>query len=288
VATLGTACTADHVAKLFRFTDSVIFSFDGDAAGRRAARRALEAALPHATDTRSIRFLFLPAEHDPDSFIREFGSAAFERQVLEAVPLSKQLIEQARDDVDLSAAEGRARLLANARPLWSALPDAMLKRQLLGDLAAAAATPASELAQLWGTTTPAARRPPPSASASPHRRAPVSAARRPEDHAARTLLLESRWWDEIGPADHELLCQLGDWHGELFRWLDRVLAERGALPWAALREGLAGQPFAVSALALVDLSDASIEPVVEDLRGALSQLRTAPGQREAWRALGRL
>ncbi len=70
VATLGTACTADHLHKLLRFTDAVVFSFDGDAAGRRAAARALEAALPHASDTRSIRFLFLPAEHDPDSFVR--------------------------------------------------------------------------------------------------------------------------------------------------------------------------------------------------------------------------
>ena len=77
VATLGTACTADHVHKLFRFTESVIFSFDGDAAGRRAAGRALEAALPHATDTRSIKFLFLPSEHDPDSYVRELGSEAF-------------------------------------------------------------------------------------------------------------------------------------------------------------------------------------------------------------------
>jgi DNA primase len=72
VATLGTACTPEHVQKLFRFTDSVVFSFDGDAAGRRAARKALDGALPHATDTRSIKFLFLPAEHDPDSFVREW------------------------------------------------------------------------------------------------------------------------------------------------------------------------------------------------------------------------
>ena len=79
VATLGTACTAEHVQKLFRFTDTVVFSFDGDAAGRRAAGRALEAALPHATDLRSARFLFLPSEHDPDSYVRELGAAAFER-----------------------------------------------------------------------------------------------------------------------------------------------------------------------------------------------------------------
>ena len=75
VATLGTACTEDHLRKLFRFTDAVVFSFDGDAAGRRAATRALEAALPHATDLRSIRFLFLPPEHDPDSFVRARGRA---------------------------------------------------------------------------------------------------------------------------------------------------------------------------------------------------------------------
>ena len=81
VATLGTACTAEHVHKLLRFTEKVIFSFDGDAAGRRAAGRALEAALPHATDTRSFRFLFLPKEHDPDSYVREHGTKAFEQYV---------------------------------------------------------------------------------------------------------------------------------------------------------------------------------------------------------------
>src|SRR5215217_7900132 len=95
VATLGTACTPDHVQKLFRFTDSVVFSFDGDAAGRRAARKALDGALPYATDVRSVKFLFLPAEHDPDSFIREFGRDAFARLVQQAVPLSRFLIDVA-------------------------------------------------------------------------------------------------------------------------------------------------------------------------------------------------
>ena len=77
VATLGTACTAEHVQKLVRFTDAVVFSFDGDAAGRRAAGRALEACLPHAADTRTFRFLFLPVEHDPDSFVRELRRSGF-------------------------------------------------------------------------------------------------------------------------------------------------------------------------------------------------------------------
>ena len=132
VATLGTACTAEHVHKLLRFTEKVIFSFDGDAAGRRAAGRALEAALPHATDTRSFRFLFLPKEHDPDSYVREHGTKAFEQYVQDALPLSQQLIEVAQHDCDMATAEGRARMLAQARPLWSALPEGALQTPVAG------------------------------------------------------------------------------------------------------------------------------------------------------------
>ena len=149
VATLGTACTPDHVQKLFRFTDSVVFSFDGDSAGRRAARKALDAALPLASDTRSVKFLFLPAEHDPDSFIRANGEAAFAQCVKEAMPLSRFLIESASADCDLTSAEGRARMASQARPLWSALPDGALKRQLIGDLAEGIGLGASDLLQLW-------------------------------------------------------------------------------------------------------------------------------------------
>ncbi len=153
VATLGTACTTDHVQKLFRFTDSVVFSFDGDAAGRRAARKALEGALPYATDLRTVKFLFLPPEHDPDSYIREHGGDAFSRYVGEATPLSRFLIDSAREGCDLSTAEGRARMLAHAQPLWHLLPEGALKRQLLGELADLGQLDARELSGLW---TPAA------------------------------------------------------------------------------------------------------------------------------------
>ena len=149
VATLGTACTAEHVHKLLRFTEKVIFSFDGDAAGRRAAGRALEAALPHATDTRSFRFLFLPKEHDPDSYVREHGTKAFEQYVQNALPLSQQLIEAAQAECDMGTAEGRARMLAQARPLWAALPEGALQRQLLGELASKANLPLDDLNALW-------------------------------------------------------------------------------------------------------------------------------------------
>ncbi|CAM4375482.1 DNA primase [Comamonas aquatilis] len=149
VATLGTACTPDHVQKLFRFTEAVVFSFDGDGAGRRAARKALDAALPLATDTRSIKFLFLPAEHDPDSFIREFGSEAFARYVGDATPLSRFLIEAASDGCDLGQTEGRAHMASNARPLWSLLPDGVLKRQLLSEIAALAQLDSRDLSEIW-------------------------------------------------------------------------------------------------------------------------------------------
>jgi DNA primase len=138
------------VQKLFRFTDSVVFSFDGDGAGRRAARKALDGALPYATDVRSIKFLFLPAEHDPDSYVREFGQEAFAEQIKQAMPLSRFLIEAASADCDLQTAEGRARLSSQARPLWQLLPEGALKQQLLSELAQLIQLETAGLEKLWG------------------------------------------------------------------------------------------------------------------------------------------
>jgi DNA primase len=224
VATLGTACTAEHVQKLFRFTDAVVFSFDGDAAGRRAAGRALEAALPHATDLRTVRFLFLPPEHDPDSFVRELGAEAFEQQVTKAVPLSRQLIEQAGRRCDLATAEGRSRMLAQARPLWNALPDGALKRQLLPELARQAQLEVADLVALWGRLLAGGQRPrawrrqPPAAPLNrpvPLRK-PAAAPPRPSaDLALRLLLRHSDWWASCPADDHQLLHELG---GPTARW----------------------------------------------------------------------
>jgi len=180
VATLGTACTNDHVQKLFRFTDSVVFSFDGDAAGRRAARKALDGALPFATDVRSIKFLFLPAEHDPDSFIRAYGKEVFADYVAKATPLSRFLVESAQEGCDLGTAEGRARMTSNAKPLWSQLPDGALKLQLLSEIAHLVQLGSTELGTLWahGAAKPA----PAEAPRRPREMPPVTAYEPDDEH----------------------------------------------------------------------------------------------------------
>jgi DNA primase len=274
VATLGTACTPEHVQKLFRFTDSVVFSFDGDAAGRRAARKALDGALPHATDVRTVKFLFLPAEHDPDSFIREFGNDAFARCVSEAVPLSRFLIEAASEGCDLATAEGRAHLASNAKPLWNALPEGALKRQLLGDIAEQVQLHARELSDVWSdkpARAPGAVRPGkkyqndsyqgpaddgdwPKSFKSTAPRSNLGARLRPAsraDHAARLLLSRMDLWDALTAEDHAMLCELPPPHGTLFVWLDHQFHDQGALPWGQLRDQLAGRDFEAKAQELM-------------------------------------
>ncbi|WP_426319188.1 DNA primase [Pseudoduganella sp. R-43] len=156
VATLGTACTTTHVQKLLRQTDNVIFSFDGDKAGRRAARRALEACLPHVSDDKTIKFLFLPAEHDPDSYIREYGAHAFEQQVHEAMPLSQFLLREAAGEHDLTSPEGRARVQFDAKPLLQAMPPTSLRLQIVRGLATMTQSTPGEIEQLFELAKPVA------------------------------------------------------------------------------------------------------------------------------------
>ena len=252
VATLGTACTAEHVHKLFRFTDSVVFSFDGDAAGRRAAGRALEAALPHATDLRTIRFLFLPAEHDPDSYVRELGSEAFEQCVAQAVPLSRQLIDAAGDGCDLASAEGRARMLATAKPLWTALPDGALKRQMLTELATLGRLETADLASLWGAA-PAPRSPRQTGSA----RAPRVSARVSRgtanllDRALWLLTQRSDLWLAMDGECHDLLAGQAAPYDLFFGCLERSLHEHGPLAADALLAELRAEAGQVGATAVI-------------------------------------
>ncbi|MEX3557615.1 MAG: DNA primase [Burkholderia sp.] len=148
VATLGTACTPIHAQKLLRQTDTVVFSFDGDVAGCRAARRALEACLPHAADNRTICFLFLPTEHDPDSYVREFGAEAFSDQVRRAMPLSQFLLNEAIAGKELDHPEGRAKALFEAKPLLQVLPANALRAQIMHMFADRLNIPFEEVAGL--------------------------------------------------------------------------------------------------------------------------------------------
>src|SRR5688572_5604500 len=135
VATLGTATTPVHVSKLLRLADELVFCFDGDAAGRKAAWRALEVSLPLAPDHKPIRFLFLPDGEDPDTYIRQQGKDAFEARVREAETLSQFLLAQLRADVDLATPEGRARLLSVAKSHVQKITAPALRLQLINEIA---------------------------------------------------------------------------------------------------------------------------------------------------------
>ena len=130
VATLGTATTEAHTQRLLRMADEVVFSFDGDAAGQRAAWRALENALPALRDGKQVRFLFLPTEHDPDSYVREFGQAAFEDMVANALPLSEYWIRELNVRHAGDSAEAKAGRAAAARLHLEVVSAPMLREVL--------------------------------------------------------------------------------------------------------------------------------------------------------------
>ena len=285
VATLGTACTTEHVQKMFRFTDAVVFSFDGDAAGRRAARKALDGALPFATDVRNVKFLFLPAEHDPDSFIREHGSQAFARMVSDATPLSRFMIEVSREGCDIDTAEGRAMLASQAKPLWMALPEGILKTQLLGEFADLIGIGERELQRLWlaagqrptaersrlagkGLTNPT--------SAKPRRPVPIrSKPASREDRALQILFSDMKQWSVMASPLQHLLMDLTSAHGRLFTWLDQQWQEHGLQPLAALREGLRGHEHEAVLAGLLDKMPLDIDHDPSELQSIMLEIEKA-------------
>ena len=148
LATLGTATTAEHLQRIFRLTSEVVFCFDGDRAGRAAAWRALENALPQAREGRQLRFLFLPEGHDPDSLVGEEGREKFEKRLDGALPLSEYLIGQLAAQVDLEHVDGRARLAELARPLLQKISPGVYRELLIDRLAESVRMPAARLASL--------------------------------------------------------------------------------------------------------------------------------------------
>ncbi len=153
VASLGTSTTAEHIQLLFRTTDNIICCYDGDRAGRDAAWRALETALPFLNDGRSLRFMFLPEGDDPDSLVRREGKEAFEKRMEQAHSLSKFLFDSLVPQVDLSTQEGNGKLYSLARPLIDKIPSETLRLYLLRELGSLTGNPDIEqMDRLFGRT----------------------------------------------------------------------------------------------------------------------------------------
>ena len=154
VATLGTATSSDHVERLFRLTPNVVFCFDGDRAGRDAARRALENLLPAMREGREARFLFLPEGEDPDSLVQKEGQEHFEERIGHSVPFSTFFYEVLTKQADISTMEGRARLVELAKPWLSKLPAGVLKHMMMIKLGELSQLDASLVAQTLGIKPP--------------------------------------------------------------------------------------------------------------------------------------
>jgi DNA primase len=290
VATLGTACTTDHVQKLFRFTDAVVFSFDGDAAGRRAARKALDGALPFASDVRNVKFLFLPAEHDPDSFVRAHGTEAFARLVSDATPLSRFVVEVAREACDIDTAEGRALLASQAKPLWLSMPEGVLKTQLLGDFANLVGIGNRELQNLWqgpanktvarnarptgdkANNANTFKKPFARSNAAPRSIPMRRQAPSRQDRALQILFADMQQWGGLSQQQHRLLMDLPAPHGPLLTWLDQQWHEHGVQPLAAVREGLRGHAHEAILMRLIDEAPPDMDNDAGELQSILNGL----------------
>jgi DNA primase len=161
VATLGTATTPEHFKRIFRLVNEVVFAFDGDKAGRAAAWRALQHALPEAREGREIRFLFLPEGHDPDTLVGEEGREAFEKRLeTTTLPLSEYLVRELSEQAELTHADGRARFSELARPLFAKLSEGVYRELLLTRLAGVIGIGPPRLQELWSVSERSARESP--------------------------------------------------------------------------------------------------------------------------------
>ncbi len=197
VATLGTATTPVHVSKLLRVAEEIVYCFDGDAAGRKAAWRALEVSLPLATDAKSMKFLFLPEGEDPDTYVRRHGKEQFERLVREAQTLTAFLLGELRAQSDLDTPEGRSKFQVAAMPHVQRLAAPALRLQLVREIARLAQVEPQDVERLYAPgSAPNYRRAPPAKAPPP--RAPSSE----EQNLLRCVLVNPALAGEL---DEELL-----------------------------------------------------------------------------------
>jgi len=275
VAALGTAITSQHVGTLLRLTDTVIFAFDGDTAGRTAARRALHATLAVIPDTKRVSFALLPQGEDPDSLIRKFGAAVIETELTRAVSLSQWFLASLSEGVDTTQPEGRAAVTAAARPLLESMPAGAMRMQLVRALAELVGTAAGDLEAHYGLT-PVRRlpeaRPGSRGGASPR---PVESLK---SQMLRRLLAYPELAREFAPALSDLL---GEAHEPVDRQIAEVLAVATAsaqCSCAALMEALAESEFAerYQALRARDLQlDDDLATVRDEIRDGMLAIEEA-------------
>jgi len=267
VATLGTSTTPVHVQKLFRLADSVVFCFDGDNAGRKAAWRALENALPALADGKNAQFLFLPEGEDPDDFVRKRGKAAFEAALAGAVPLSDFLLRELAARHPPASAEGRAALVAAAKPHVAAIAAPVLAALLRRRLAELSGLPEAELKTLLRSSTGAT---PERGSAAPERRPLARAPARRAPSLARELIQGLLL--QPGLARSIALPRPDDGTAEgaaLAALVDFCVAAPGPLDTATVMQQFADTPFdPVFAAALASARDhaLAVEQVEAQLR----------------------
>ena len=234
VATLGTATTPVHVQRLLRQSDEVVFCFDGDTAGKRAAWRALENSLAQLVDGKQLRFLFLPDGEDPDSYVRQHGRESFEGLLQKAMPLSQFLIEGLLAGNDRQTPEGRARILQRAKPLLRQIVAPVMALLIRKEVAEIAGLSPAELEQHADVPPPVTMSPAPV-----RRQAPVtpSALRT----ALELLVLDVRLASVILPADWPALDNLGGSERDIVAVLRRMWEASGsgapAMRWGELFRG---------------------------------------------------
>ena len=282
LATLGTATTDHHLKRIFKLVSQVVFAFDGDRAGRAAAWRALQAALPEAREGREIRFLFLPDGHDPDSLVAEEGREAFEQRIGGALPLSEYLARELAAQSDLTHADGRARFAEAARPLLERVPAGVFRELLLARVAETIRLPAGRLEHLWSG----------GASAAPSRpRAPTSARPLTARSAGRGSLMRQAIGalvnhpsiaSRVGPELRAALDRVDQRGIEVLRELLDDLQARPAVSAAQVIERWNEQPERKQHLAALVGNDglvADAKAGAEELLGAMAKLVAASDEK---------
>ena len=245
VATLGTATTPEHLKRAFRLVGEVVFAFDGDRAGRAAAWRALQNALPEVREGRQLRFLFLPDGEDPDTLVGKEGKDAFEARLDAALPLSEYLVRELAAQTDLGNADGRARFAAAARPLVAKVPEGVYRELLVERLAESIKLPAARLRELWAGEAGAGE---------PSVRAPANMARNSGRvargagrgglmrQAVLTIVHHPNAASELTAESHALLAQIDEPGAEILRELVTDLTARPCGSTGALLERWRDRP----------------------------------------------